>query len=74
VVRHENALPFDQNVHLHGGLVPAGSDGHPMDLIAPGGSFTYTYPSVQDAATLWYHDHATACRRARCSTGSPAST
>jgi FtsP/CotA-like multicopper oxidase with cupredoxin domain len=29
-----------------------------MQLIEPGGSFTYTYPNGQDAATLWYHDHA----------------
>src|SRR4051812_1184927 len=58
VVRQTNGLPFNQNVHLHGGLAPAASDGHPMQLIAPGGSFTYTYPNAQDAATLWYHDHA----------------
>jgi len=58
VVRTTNALPFNQNVHLHGGIVPAASDGHPMQLIEPGGSFTYTYPNLQDAATLWYHDHA----------------
>ena len=58
VVRVTNGLTFNQNVHLHGGLVPAASDGHPMDLIAPGGSFAYTYPNVQDAASLWYHDHA----------------
>jgi spore coat protein A, manganese oxidase len=58
VIRQTNALPFNQNVHLHGGFVPAASDGHPMQLIAPGGSFTYTYPNNQDAATLWYHDHA----------------
>jgi spore coat protein A, manganese oxidase len=58
VVRTTNGLPFNQNVHLHGGIVPAASDGHPMQLIAPGGSFTYTYPNTQDAATLWYHDHA----------------
>jgi spore coat protein A, manganese oxidase len=58
VVRVTNGLTFHQNVHLHGGLVPAASDGHPMQLIAPGGAFTYTYPNVQDAATLWYHDHA----------------
>ena len=45
-------------MHLHGGLVPAASDGHPMQLIAPGGTFTYTYPNTQDAASLWYHDHA----------------
>ena len=58
VIRQTNALRFQQNVHLHGGLVPAASDGHPMQLIAPGDSFTYTYPNVQDASTLWYHDHA----------------
>jgi FtsP/CotA-like multicopper oxidase with cupredoxin domain len=29
-----------------------------MDIIAPGGSFEYHYPNDQDAATLWYHDHA----------------
>jgi FtsP/CotA-like multicopper oxidase with cupredoxin domain len=45
-------------VHLHGGLTPPASDGHPDQLIAPGGSYTYTYPNAQDAATLWYHDHA----------------
>jgi spore coat protein A, manganese oxidase len=58
VVRITNGLSFDQNVHLHGGLVPTASDGHPMQLIAPGGSYTYDYPNRQDAATLWYHDHA----------------
>jgi spore coat protein A, manganese oxidase len=58
VVRVSNALPFNQNVHLHGGLVPTDSDGHPMQLIATGGSFSYAYPNTQDATTLWYHDHA----------------
>ena len=29
-----------------------------MDVIAPGESFEYHYPNHQDAATLWYHDHA----------------
>jgi len=58
VVRQRNALAFEANVHLHGGLVPAAHDGHPMDLIAPGGSFEYHYPNEQDAASLWYHDHA----------------
>jgi FtsP/CotA-like multicopper oxidase with cupredoxin domain len=58
VVRQRNALSFDSNVHLHGGFVPAGHDGHPMDVIASGASFDYHYPNQQDAATLWYHDHA----------------
>jgi spore coat protein A len=46
-------------VHLHGGHVPADSDGHPDDAFPPGGSSAvYTYPNNQPAATLWYHDHA----------------
>mgnify|MGYP001416531449 CR=1 FL=1 len=58
VVRQTNRLPFDSNVHLHGGYVPAAHDGHPMDVIEPGKRFDYTYPNDQDAAFLWYHDHA----------------
>ena len=58
IVRQRNRLSFDTNVHLHGGYVPAAHDGHPMDVIAPGGSFDYSYPNDQDAAFLWYHDHA----------------
>ena len=34
VVRQNNNLSFDSNVHLHGGYVPAAHDGHPMDVIA----------------------------------------
>jgi len=45
--------------HLHGGKVPPGSDGYPEDAFAPGEqSPVYTYPNIQPAATLWYHDHA----------------
>src|SRR3954463_143767 len=58
IVRQKNNLSFDSNVHLHGGYVPAKFDGHPMDVIAPGKGFDYTYPNDQDAAFLWYHDHA----------------
>jgi spore coat protein A, manganese oxidase len=58
VVEVKNGLPFHQNIHLHGGVTPAAHDGHPMQLIAPGESFTYRYPNGQDAASLWYHDHA----------------
>ena len=58
VVKQTNTLGFDTNVHLHGGYVPAASDGHPMDVILPGRSFDYTYPNDQDGAFLWYHDHA----------------
>lgn len=45
-------------IHLHGAKVPATSDGHPEDWRAPASSALYFYPNHQDAATLWYHDHA----------------
>jgi spore coat protein A len=44
--------------HLHGGHVPAAVDGQPEYTILPGESDVYEYPNNQDAATLWYHDHA----------------
>jgi FtsP/CotA-like multicopper oxidase with cupredoxin domain len=58
VVTHTNAISTPVAVHLHGANVAASSDGHPLDVIQPGGSRTYTYPNAQPAATLWYHDHA----------------
>ena len=65
-------LPIDHNVHgaersvaevrtvvhVHGARAPAGSDGFPEDWYTHGKSLTYHYPNGQDAATLWYHDHA----------------
>ncbi|MGB3442457.1 MAG: multicopper oxidase family protein [Actinophytocola sp.] len=53
-----NQLDVPANVHLHGAHVPQGSDGHPMDTIAPGQSRAYDYPNNQQGATLWYHDHS----------------
>jgi spore coat protein A len=50
-------------VHLHGARVPPGSDGYPEDWYAPGQARTYTYPNQQDAAMLWYHDHAMGINR-----------
>jgi spore coat protein A len=44
--------------HLHGGHVPAAVDGYPESTLLPGEQTTYAYPNLQDAATLWYHDHA----------------
>jgi spore coat protein A len=37
VVEHVNELPVPMVVHLHGGEVPAASDGFPTDLVLPGG-------------------------------------
>jgi spore coat protein A len=50
-------------VHLHGGRVPPASDGWPEDWYAPGKSATYHYPNEQEAALLWYHDHAMGINR-----------
>jgi spore coat protein A len=44
--------------HLHGGHLPARFDGQPEYHILPGESDLYEYVNNQDAATLWYHDHA----------------
>ncbi len=57
VVRRINDLDVPVTIHLHGGRVPASSDGHPLDLIRPGRHKDYVYPNDQEAATLWYHDH-----------------
>ncbi|MEU5265877.1 multicopper oxidase domain-containing protein [Amycolatopsis sp. NPDC021455] len=56
-VCHANNLTTDSVLHLHGGRVSPGNDGHPLDLVAAGATRTYEYPNEQDATTLWYHDH-----------------
>jgi len=50
-------------VHLHGGRVPPESDGYPENWFVPGKSSVCFYPMDQDAATLWYHDHAMGINR-----------
>jgi spore coat protein A len=73
----EHFLPIDFNlhgagkdqpqvrtaVHVHGAVVPPESDGYPEDWQVPGHSRTSYYPLDQDAATLWYHDHAMGIER-----------
>jgi spore coat protein A len=44
--------------HLHGAKVPPESDGNPERWFVPGESRTCYYPNGQDAAPLFYHDHA----------------
>lgn len=58
IVRQTNGLDVPVTVHLHGGVVPPESDGMPTDQILPGMTREYVYPNQQQAATLWYHDHA----------------
>ncbi len=50
-------------VHLHGGRVPPESDGYPEKWFVPGQSSLCFYPNQQEAATLWYHDHAMGINR-----------
>jgi len=63
--------------HLHGGHVEAASDGDPEAWFTPG--FTergpafrkevYEYANDQEAATLWYHDHALGMTRLNVGAG-----
>lgn len=69
-LRTTHYLPVDQNcihgaednakavVHLHGAHVPEAFDGYPESTFLPGFDALYEYPNHQQAATLWYHDHA----------------
>ena len=45
-------------VHLHGGKTGPESDGYPEDWFTSGHSATCYYPNQQEAASLFYHDHA----------------
>ena len=46
------------SLHLHGGNTSPANDGHPEDTFMPGTSRPYFYNNNQEAANLWYHDHA----------------
>ena len=50
-------------VHLHGAKTSPENDGYPEDWYVPGQSRTYHYPNEQEAALLWYHDHAMGINR-----------
>ena len=66
VVRQICALPerhpeLGYNVwtstHLHGSCSLPQYDGYASDTTPPGSFKDYRYPNIQDARTLWYHDH-----------------
>jgi FtsP/CotA-like multicopper oxidase with cupredoxin domain len=66
VVRQINDLPeihpsLRYNVwtstHLHGSCSLPEYDGYASDITNPGQFKDYHYPNIQDARTLWYHDH-----------------
>jgi len=56
-------------IHLHGGHVPASSDGYPDDAVTPGNQIIDHYPNNQPASTLWYHDHAMGITRLNVTMG-----
>ena len=49
--------------HLHGSRSNSASDGLPERWFLSGNSAQYSYPNEQQAATLWYHDHAVGITR-----------
>jgi spore coat protein A len=66
--------PVPAVTHLHGGEVPSASDGGPDSWFTPGLMYMgpswnegvtdiYNYPNSQEAATLWFHDHALGATR-----------
>ena len=55
--------PVRTSIHLHGAKVAPESDGYPEDWFVPGKSGLCYYPNQQDAAMLWYHDHAMGINR-----------
>jgi spore coat protein A, manganese oxidase len=50
-------------IHVHGASVPPESDGYPENWQTPGQTYRAVYPLKQEAATLWYHDHAMGIER-----------
>jgi spore coat protein A, manganese oxidase len=68
----EITLPEGRTVvHLHGGRTPAHSDGYPeawftRNFQETGPLFereVYTYPNIEPATMLWYHDHTVGITR-----------
>jgi spore coat protein A len=55
--------PVRTVIHLHGAKTGPESDGYPEDWFVPGKSALCHYPNKQDAAMLWYHDHAMGINR-----------
>jgi len=50
-------------VHVHGAKASPENDGYPEDWTTPGHASLFHYPNQQEAAALWYHDHAMGIER-----------
>jgi len=55
--RLDNRLSEPTITHWHGMVVDHPNDGHPIEAVAPGGSYSYAFPVSQRAALNWYHPH-----------------
>jgi blue copper oxidase len=53
----KNGLPEPTITHWHGMVVDHANDGHPMEAVPPGGTYSYSFPVNQRAALNWYHPH-----------------
>lgn len=56
-IQFTNGLADETTVHWHGMIVAREADGHPRDVVIPGGSYAYRYPIIQRACLNWYHPH-----------------
>ncbi len=59
-IKVKNNLSEETSIHWHGLILPYQQDGVPgisYDGIAPGETFTYSFPIVQ-SGTYWFHSHS----------------
>lgn len=56
-IRYLNRIPQPSIVHWHGLLVPERMDGHPRDVVRPGGGYVYEFEVRNRAGTYWFHPH-----------------
>jgi FtsP/CotA-like multicopper oxidase with cupredoxin domain len=56
-VRMVNNLDQPTITHWHGLDVPSAADGHPRDVVPPGGVYNYHFRVNNRAGTYWYHPH-----------------
>ena len=69
-----NQLAEPATAHWHGLIVPENMDGHPKDPVAPGSSYTYSFPVVQRAGTYFYQHTHTCSQQSTCTKDLPDSS
>jgi FtsP/CotA-like multicopper oxidase with cupredoxin domain len=56
-IRFRNQIPEESIIHWHGLRTPPAMDGHPRDVVGPGGEYVYEFTVLDRAGTYWYHPH-----------------